>query len=165
MMMRSIFGAAALAISVLATSTSAQEPRPVLNASSASLIVAACEAWAVERDMALVIAVFDQGGDLKAFLRMDEAPLASIAIAEWKGTSAAGIGYSSAQIGALAAGNPAIYHAPSLSTLRGGVPIRTTDNVLIGGVGVSGASGADDERCAIAGVEATGLVTGLPEAE
>jgi glc operon protein GlcG len=165
MMMRSLLGAAALAVSVLAMPASAQEPRPVLNASSASSIVAACEAWAVERDMALVIAVYDQGGNLKAFLRMDEAPLVSIDIAEGKGRTAAGIGISSAQIGGMAETNAAIYHTPSLSTLRGGVPIRTTDNVLIGGVGVSGASGADDERCAIAGVEATGLVTGLPEAE
>jgi uncharacterized protein GlcG (DUF336 family) len=165
MMIKNTALAFAFVAMMVAAPASAQEARPVLAASTAQDIVAGCQAWAEERGMNLVIAVYDQGVDLKAYLRMDEAPYASIAIAQWKGQGAAGLGMTSAAVGALAENNAAIYEAPAISTLRGGVPIRMADGVLLGGVGVSGASGADDELCAIAGVEAAGLTTSRPGAE
>jgi uncharacterized protein GlcG (DUF336 family) len=165
MLIRNAILATGFLVMMMAMPASAQEARPVLTASTAQNIVSACQAWAEERGLNLVIAVYDQGVDLKAYLRMDEAHYASIAIAQWKGEGAAGLGRTSAALGSLAENNPAIYTTPAIATLRGGVPIRTADGVLLGGVGVSGASGADDERCAIAGVEAAGLTTSRPEAE
>jgi glc operon protein GlcG len=165
MMIRNAILASGFLAMMVALPASAQESRPVLAASTAQDIVAGCQAWAEEHALNLVIAVYDQGVDLKAYLRMDEAPYASIAIAQWKGEGAAGLGMTSAAVGGLAENNPAIYTTPALATLRGGVPIRTADGVLLGGVGVSGASGADDELCAIAGVEAAGLTISRPEAE
>jgi uncharacterized protein GlcG (DUF336 family) len=41
--------------------------------------------------------------------------------------------------------------------VEGGVPVYSADGTLVGAVGVSGASAADDARCARAGIEKAGL--------
>jgi len=140
----------------------AQDMRPALNAESAHRIIMGCRAFAQENDLNLVIAVYDEAGNLKAYLRMDDSPLGSTEVAHWKGQGAANFGRSTGEIGTRAQEFPVFYHAPGFATLRGGVAIRTNDGALLGGVGVSGASGSDDERCAAAGIEAAGLETGLP---
>jgi uncharacterized protein GlcG (DUF336 family) len=43
----------------------------------------------------------------------------------------------------------------------GGVLIRDADNNLIGAIGISGDVSDQDERCAIAGIEAAGFVAGV----
>ena len=48
---------------------------------------------------------------------------------------------------------PGISLVPGLIAFPGGLPIRI-DGQVIGGVGVSGASGDEDEQCAIAGISA-----------
>ncbi len=148
---------AAFGLALAAPAAQAQTARPTLDAAAATAIIAACEAWAVDHDLQLTIAVFDQGANLQALLRMDGAILASLEIAQWKGTTAASLGRTTGELGEAAIDRPAIYHVPNLATLRGGVPILTGDGVLVGGVGASGASSADDEACAMAGIEAAGL--------
>ena len=39
----------------------------------------------------------------------------------------------------------------------GGLLIRDKDDQIIGAVGISGDTGENDEKCAIAGIEAAGL--------
>ncbi|SDM68220.1 GlcG/HbpS family heme-binding protein [Maricaulis salignorans] len=135
----------------------AQTPRATLDASTAGTIIAACEAYADEHALKLTIAVFDEGANLQALSRMDGAILASLEIAQWKGRTAANLGQLTGGLGAAAQDRPEIYHVPGLATLQGGVPIRTAAGELIGGVGASGASSADDEACAMAGIMAAGL--------
>jgi uncharacterized protein GlcG (DUF336 family) len=46
----------------------------------------------------------------------------------------------------------------NLVPVRGGVLIRDAQGQLLGAVGVSGETSANDEICAVAGIESTGLV-------
>ena len=45
----------------------------------------------------------------------------------------------------------------SLATWEGGTPIFTPEGTALGGVGVSGASGAEDGACGEAGIAAAGM--------
>ena len=45
----------------------------------------------------------------------------------------------------------------NLVPVRGGVLIRDAQGQLLGAVGVSGETSANDEICAVAGIESTGL--------
>ncbi len=46
---------------------------------------------------------------------------------------------------------PGIPFVPNLTAFPGGLPIMTADKVQIGAIGVSGATGDQDESCAQAG--------------
>ncbi|MEZ5577423.1 MAG: heme-binding protein [Candidatus Competibacteraceae bacterium] len=107
------------------------------------------------------VAVVDTGGNLMAFLRMPGAFLHSIDIAIDKAYTAAGFGFpTSAWSEALQSHSPAVRTGlplrPRLVAFGGGLALRSEDQV-IGGIGVSGGSEDEDERCARAGVEAIGL--------
>ena len=158
-------GLAAFGLALAVPVAQAQTERPGLDAATASTIITACTAYAVEHGLHLTIAVFDEGANLQGLLRMDGAILASLDIAQWKGRTAANLGQMTGGLGEAALDRPAIYHVPGLSTLQGGVPIRTVAGELIGGVGASGAASADDEACAMAGIEAAGLTYNRAGAE
>jgi glc operon protein GlcG len=160
-----VLSLAVLGLGFAVPATSAQTSRPSLDAASASAIIAGCQAWSAQHNMPLTVAVFDQSTNLQALLRMDGALLVSLDIAQSKARTAASLGESTGSLAQYAVGDPGIYHVPGLSTLQGGVPIFTSEGVLIGGVGASGGSGAEDEACAIAGVEAAGLSYHLAAAE
>ncbi|MCA8455498.1 heme-binding protein [Burkholderia multivorans] len=107
------------------------------------------------------VAVVDAGGLLAAFVRMPGAPLHSIDIAIDKAYTAASFGLpTGAWHDALAAHSEAVRQGlvlrPRFVAFGGGLPI-VEDGVLIGGIGVSGGSEAQDERCARAGLDAVGL--------
>lgn len=106
------------------------------------------------------VAVCDASGTLLAFRRMHGAFLHSIDIAIDKAYTAASFGFPTRQwmdlIGqddALRTGLPL---RPRLVVFGGGVPIRA-NGALVGGIGVSGGSAEQDERCAEAGLAAIGL--------
>ena len=83
MNIRTIFlGLAAFGLTLAAPLAQAQTARPGLDAATASTIIAACEAYAVEHELALTIAVFDEGANLQGLLRMDGAILASLGSAK-----------------------------------------------------------------------------------
>jgi uncharacterized protein GlcG (DUF336 family) len=106
-------------------------------------------------------AVVDAGGNRVAFGRMNGAPLHSIAICEDKAYTAASFGLATGQwLRELERHSEAvrrgILHCPRFVIFGGGVPFRVGDR-LIGAIGVSGGSEAQDEECALAGVRAIGL--------
>ena len=154
---KTVLSLAVLGLGLAVPAASAQTARSGLDAASASAIVAGCQAWSGEHNVPMTVAVFDQSANLQALLRMDGAIPVSLDVAQLKGRTAAGVGESTANLAAQAIEEPAIYQVPGMSVLQGGVPIFTADGVLLGGVGASGGSGADDEACAMAGVEAAGL--------
>ena len=150
----------AAAVALFAAShVSAQEMRPAMTAESASTILHTCRDYALENDIALSIAVYDQAVNLVAFLRMDGASLASIGIAQWKGEGAATFNAPTGGMAQYAERRPGLTSIPGFVTLQGGLPVRTSDGAPIGGVGVSGAASQVDEDCAAAGIEAAGLTT------
>ncbi len=146
----------------LTTGAQALDQKPVLTLDMANKIVEACVAKAAAEGWRPVnVAVFDDGGNLKAFQRMDSAFLGSIQIAQLKGHTSTMFPLSTRRFAEIAYGkdgqpgpNPGVAEIPGIASFPGGVPIMTGDGHQIGGVGVSGATADEDEQCAQAGIDA-----------
>ena len=138
------------------------ELKPVLDLSLAKKMADACEAKKATTDWRpLNIAIVDSGSDLILFRRQDGAFLGSIDIALKKAKSAAMVPYPTRVIGEIAYGkdgnagrNPGVSTVDFLVPFPGGMPIKTESGHLIGAIGVSGATGDQDEECAIAAIDA-----------
>lgn len=107
------------------------------------------------------VAVVDSNGTLMAFLRMPGAPLHSIEIAMDKAYTVASFGLPTDQwFAVLEQHSPAVkdglLRRPRFVAFGGGVPILQNGQ-MIGAIGVSGASEAQDSECAHAGIAALGL--------
>lgn len=104
------------------------------------------------------IAVVDAGGHLKAFVRMDDAFLGSIDIATRKARTARYFNMSTAELGKLAQPGQSLYGIEStndgLVIFGGGVLLKDASDVIVGSIGVSGGSVAEDENIAAAGARA-----------
>jgi uncharacterized protein GlcG (DUF336 family) len=111
----------------------------------------------------LAVAVLDAGGHLIAFKREDGAGIVRFDIAYGKAWGSLGMGFGTRELAERAAKSPTFVAAlAALSQGRmvpspGGVLIVGPDGDVIGAVGISGDTGDNDERCAIAGIEAAGL--------
>jgi uncharacterized protein GlcG (DUF336 family) len=119
----------------------------------AQRMVDAAVAKARELGVAENVAILDDGGNLKAFGRMDGAPILSIGIAQNKAYTAL-FGVSTQDLfnfiqsdPSLLAGMPTI---PRLAAWGGGFPIKVNGEV-VGAIGVSGAPAVqNDVDCASA---------------
>ena len=128
-----------------------------ISAKQARAVVDAAKAKAAAIETKMDIAVVDVGGNLKAFLRMDGAWLGSIDIAIKKAKTARFFDMPTGEIGKLSQPGGPLYNIEhsngGLITFPGGVPLKTADGVLIGAIGVSGATVEDDHAVATAGAE------------
>jgi uncharacterized protein GlcG (DUF336 family) len=127
---------------------------------AASRIVAAAHAEAARRSVLVSAAVVDSGGHLVAFGRMDGAEIAGPVLAVDKAFTAVANRVATSELANLAAPGGELFGLHTNGGGRfvifgGGVPV-VVDGVVVGAVGVSGASVADDEACAHAGVAALG---------
>jgi uncharacterized protein GlcG (DUF336 family) len=95
------------------------------------------------------VTVVDSANILKAFLRDDGAPMATVEVGRMKTNSVMAFGRPSGPPANLPAGTPAPPAIlPGTINAMGGVPIKVGDQ-LIGAVSVSGAPGGDkDAACA-----------------
>ena len=111
-----------------------------------------------ELDTKMNIAILDDGGNLKVFVRMDGAFLGSADIAMKKAkTSRLFNGPSDALKGLSQPGGPLFGIEASnggLITFAGGLPLANSDGEVIGSIGVSGSSVENDQAVAQAGVDA-----------
>jgi len=111
----------------------------------------------------LAVAVLTSEGHLKAVQRQDGASMFRVDIAIGKAWGAVAMGESSRGLAKKAKENPAFVQALSVAASGrllpnpGGVLIRDASGEIIGAVGISGDSGANDEAFAVAGIESTGL--------
>ncbi|MEP6823783.1 MAG: heme-binding protein [Ramlibacter sp.] len=112
------------------------------------------------------IAVLDDSGHLKAFVREDGASMFRFEVAQAKAWGAVGMGASSRVLGERAQGNPNFFvslaataHGKFLPQ-TGAVLIKDASGKLLGAVGASGGTGDEDELICLAGVAAAGLVSG-----
>ncbi len=148
----------ALVIALTAGSVQAAEERPILTLDVAKAIADACEAKAVEMGWRpVIVAVYDEGADLKYFSRTDDAQRGSIQIAMLKAQTSANFPRSTRSFGEFVYRGERPHgaqHVPGVVVFPGGLPIMTADGHHIGGVGVSGATSAEDEICAQAGLDA-----------
>lgn len=107
------------------------------------------------------VAVVDRGGNLMSFLRMPGAFIHSIDIAIDKAYTAASFGFPTRDWMAAVGHDDGMKFGfsaqPRLIVFGGGMPLRVEGGEWIGGIGVSGASEAQDEECARAGLNAIGL--------
>lgn len=129
-----------------------------LDADRAQAIVAGCATHAKSRQQSHAIAVVDEGGHLIAALRMDGNGWGIMEFSKAKAEAVAAWGFRTSQMTESVKETPGFRDAPNVVTVAGGVPVWSADGkVRIGGVGVSGEAPADDEACAVAGIEAAGL--------
>jgi uncharacterized protein GlcG (DUF336 family) len=124
--------------------------------SDAAVAAAAAEARAI--GVPMNVAVLDAGANLKAFLRMDGALLGSIDIALKKARTAALFGMNTEAVGEFCKPGGT---SPGLDTTNGGlvvfaggIPLHAPDGKLMGALGVSGGSVAQDFQVASAAAAA-----------
>ena len=107
----------------------------------AQKMVNAAVAKARELGVAENVAILDDGGNLKAFSRMDGAPIPTIEMAQNKAYTAL-LGVSTQDFFNFIQGDPSLLAGiPTLSRIAawgGGLPIKV-DGELVGAIGVSGA--------------------------
>ena len=140
-----------------AISSAQVETRPILTATAAMKMVHGCLGKAQAEGWRMHIAIMDNGGQLKAYHRMDDAQFLSQEIAMAKARTSAVSPRSTKQWGdaAFQNGQPsAVAFVPGLQFFEGGLPIMTADGYHVGGIGVSGDTGANDAICAQAGIDA-----------
>ena len=128
---------------------------PALTRQGAQRVAETVGAAAAARGVAPVVSVVDAGGALLYLLRPDAAQVASVAVTTDKARTAAIYRRPSKDFEDQAAhGRPSALHLAGAVPLQGGMPILH-DGHVIGAVGVSGASSADeDQELAVLGAQA-----------
>jgi uncharacterized protein GlcG (DUF336 family) len=125
---------------------------------AAQRIIAAALKKSAEMDVKMNVTVVDVGGNLKAFVRMDDAYLGSADISMKKAKTAVMFGFPSGVLGTMSQPGGELYGVErsngGLITFAGGLPLHNASGKLIGAIGVSGSSVANDEAVAEAGAAA-----------
>jgi uncharacterized protein GlcG (DUF336 family) len=130
---------------------------PKLTLDDAKLMMAAAEKKSKEIGVDMDIAIVDDGGNLLAFQRMDNARITSITIAIDKAFTAGAARKSTRDYGDVSGpGQPAFGINSSIQgrfmIVAGGLPIFIDDNP-VGGIGCSSGSPDQDEEVAQAGLD------------
>ncbi|GAC1433549.1 MAG: hypothetical protein NVS4B1_34150 [Ktedonobacteraceae bacterium] len=123
---------------------------------AAHRLIAAAEKKAAAMGKPMCIAIVDGDGTLKAFSRMDGAPLLSVGISQDKAYTAISFGLATHEWHDFIENDPpllhGIVHTDRLVVFGGGFPIKVGDGI-IGGIGVSGGHWSDDMEVAKAALE------------
>jgi glc operon protein GlcG len=144
-----------IAIALTAVSGFAQlAEKKALTLATAKQIATAAEAEATNNKFAMVITILDDGGNMIYQERMDNAQLASIQISQGKAHTALAFKRpTKAMEEGIAGGRTAMLSLPGAVLIEGGLPL-TVDGKVIGSIGVSGGTSAQDGMVAKAGVDA-----------
>ena len=130
-----------------------------IDAGMAEKAVAAAAQKAADLKLKMCIAVADEAGDLKAFVRMDGAPKLSIQISQDKAYTAAAYSMPTHSWFEFIKNDPpllhGITHTPRLVVFGGGFPIMLKGE-MVGAIGLSGGHYSQDMECARAALEAIG---------
>lgn len=121
-------------------------------------VVMAARQKAEEIGVPMNIAVVDAGNNLTAFIRMDNAWLGSIDIAQGKAFSARAFDMSTKDLGEAAQSGKPLFgintsNHGKIIIFAGGIPLKE-DGKVVGAIGVSGGTVEQDQEVAEAGVEA-----------
>ncbi|MDQ0455671.1 GlcG/HbpS family heme-binding protein [Rhizobium paknamense] len=138
-----------------------------LTLNQATLIIDAALAEGRERNLApLAVAVLDAGGHLIAYKREDGAGIVRFEIAFGKAWGSLGMGFGSRELAKRSEKFPTFFSmlgdvsGGRMVPSPGGVLILDAHREVIGAIGISGDVGDNDEVCALAGIEAAGLIAG-----
>lgn len=125
-----------------------------INLERADTVLAAAVAEAKRRNWTLACAIVDAGANLVSFKRMDGTQIGSIDVAVHK--ARASVKYkreTKAFEATMQGGNMMVMTLDDMIASRGGIPVIDGGR-MIGAIGCSGASGAQDEVVAKAGLAA-----------
>jgi glc operon protein GlcG len=128
---------------------------PGVNLEQAKKAIEAAEAEAKKNGWFMAIAVVSNGGYLVHFSRMDNTQFASIQIAQHKAKAAATFRRPTKAFQDALAANPANVYLLTLDGIvasEGGIPI-VSGGKIIGAMGCSGGTGAQDGQVCKAGVD------------
>ncbi len=112
----------------------------------------------------LCVVVLDTGGHALTLMRDERASISRPEIATAKAAGCLGMGFGGREIAKRAAAVPNFIAAlngifpKGILPVAGGVLIRDGEGRLLGAVGVTGDTSDNDEICAVAGIEAAGLI-------
>ncbi len=145
--------AAALAMALALPASAQLADRKALTLEAAKKIMAAAEAEAMKNKWTVAIAIVDEAGELLMMAKLDGTQPASIDIAIGKARTAARLKRETKVLeeAVTKTGRTVILALPGVTPLEGGVPIKVGDQV-VGAVGVSGVTSAQDAQVAMAGV-------------
>jgi uncharacterized protein GlcG (DUF336 family) len=133
---------------------------PALTYEGARLAAEAAAAEAARRGVAPVISAVDAGGALMFLVRPDQAQVASVEVTTDKARTAAIYRRPSKDFEDQASGGrPSALHLARAVPLQGGIPIEH-DGTVIGAIGVSGATTADEDN-ELAGIGADAVQTAM----
>jgi uncharacterized protein GlcG (DUF336 family) len=137
-----------------ASAAYALDRKPALSVEAAEKMALACDRLARANGWKMNIAVLDEGGGLLYFRRDPAAYRGSVDISINKAWTSTQFGFPTRMWGEMIVKRAeGIQYTPRLIIFPGGLPIKVGD-ALVGGIGVSGATGDQDEQCAKAGLEA-----------
>ncbi|MSU51341.1 MAG: heme-binding protein [Opitutus sp.] len=151
----------ALIITALAPGLRAQAPTPDYGApiplADAKRILAAARAEATKNNWSVAITIVDSGGHLVAFERMDTTQYGSVDVSQEKARSAVAFRRPTKVFqDAVAAGGEGLrmLKLPGALPVEGGLPL-VMGGKIVGAIGVSGVTSAQDGQIAAAGVAAS----------
>jgi uncharacterized protein GlcG (DUF336 family) len=132
----------------------------MLTLAEAKQVIAAAEDKARDIGQPMNIAVVDEGGNLKAFVRQEDAWLGSIDIAINKAFTSRAFDIATQDLAKLSQSGDQFFgiHVSNhgrVMIFAGGVPLRRNGKV-VGAIGVSGGLGKQDHAVAEAGAAAFG---------
>lgn len=124
----------------------------VITLEAAKKMVAAGEAEARKNGWNVAITVVDANGDLILFQKLDETQPGSIKVSQGKARTAALFKRpTKAMEEMIASGKTAFLAVEGIIPIQGGLPV-VVDGKVIGAIGVSGVTSAQDEQVATAGL-------------
>ncbi len=125
-----------------------------LTADAVKSMLAAAESKAKQNKWPVSISIVDPNGDLLGFLKLDGASVGTVQVSQGKARTAARFGRSTKVYADRIANDTLNFlSVDGVYTLQGGLPILVGGRV-IGAVGVSGATSAQDEEVSAAAIAA-----------
>jgi uncharacterized protein GlcG (DUF336 family) len=123
-----------------------------ISAELAQKMIMAAVAHAQSQNLRIAVAIVDESGILKAYLRMDGAPLVAVGLAQKKAQTAVGFGLPTGDAWYnFIKDDPILLNGvqsiDNFSLLGGGIPVRVNDQ-LVGAIGISGGHYKQDTACA-----------------
>ncbi|MES2525324.1 MAG: heme-binding protein [Gemmatimonadota bacterium] len=123
-----------------------------LTVAAVKSMLSTAEATARQNSWNVSIAIVDAGGDLVGFLKLDGASAGTVQISQGKARTAARFGRPTKVYSDRVLNDTLTFlSVDGLVALQGGVPI-IVDGRVIGAVGVSGVTSAQDEQVAMAAI-------------
>jgi glc operon protein GlcG len=157
----SSLGLGVLVLAVLVPAAASAQPMPnhygaPIGVDTARKVAAAAIAEGKKNGWTVAAAIVDTGGTLVYFERIDGTQNGSSEVAQQKARTSAAFKRPSKMLeDAVTSGKSQFLKLPGALPIEGGVPLLV-DGKIIGAIGVSGATSAQDGQCAKAGADVLG---------